>query len=754
MEDLTKEFVAESREGLERMELCLTELEQRRGDSDLVGEIFRVVHTIKGTTGFLGFGRLQTLAHAGESLLAALRDGRIAVSGELISGLLELRDGLQTVLEIIETRGSEGERHDDDDRELIAWMKELEGDRRGNSSPSHNTGSRSAQKCGDSSHAVRDQNDKPNPGRSTGGDSDRTLRVEVEALDRMMNLVGDLVLTRNRMLQCQPGDSGYAEQIRRLNGVTAELRQSVMHARMQPVGHLFAKFPRMVRDLAQCCGRKVRIEFEGQDTALDKSLLEAVRDPLTHAVRNAVDHGIEPEAERARAGKPGEGVIRLKAYQQSGAVVIEVTDDGAGISTERVLAKAVERGLVTAEAAAAMTERETQQLIFAPGFSTAKEITSVSGRGVGMDVVRTNVEQAGGRVEVESRAGAGTTLRLRVPLTLAIVPALVVECSGQSFALPQASLVELVHVPAAEANNAVERIGTTELYRFRDRLLPLVRLGRVLKLEDSAQHELGIAKDAKKARAKGFYIAVLDPEGRRFGLVLDGLRPPEEIVVKPLPPTLREIDVYAGTTVLGNGALAMILDAAAIGDRAGLSSAEKDPGAGVAGAVAYASEETAGLDVESIAMESAMEVYELGDRTGGDAASRMAVPLSAVERIATVPLPEVEDADGAPVLQYDGDVIALQDEDGVLKELRTAKSSSATVLICATPEGHRVGVVVRRVVDVCPGELLPENAALCASPLARVKDRITNVHRDFGIRAVMPQERSPGARQALLEGVA
>ena len=754
MEDLTKEFVAESREGLERMELCLTELEQRHGDSELVREIFRVVHTIKGTTGFLGFGRLQTLAHAGESLLAALRDGHIAVSGELISGLLELRDGLQTVLEIIEARGSEGERHDDDDRELIAWMKELEGDRRGYFRPSRDRDFRSAQKCGDSSPALRDQNDKPNPGRSTGGDTDRTLRVEVDALDRMMNLVGDLVLTRNRMLQCQPGDGGYAEQIRRLNSVTAELRQSVMQARMQPVGHLFAKFPRMVRDLAQRCGRKVRIEFEGQDTALDKSLLEAVRDPLTHAVRNAVDHGIEPEDERARAGKPGEGVVRLKAYQQSGAVVIEVTDDGAGISTERVLAKAVERGLVTAEAAAAMTERDTQQLIFAPGFSTAKEITSVSGRGVGMDVVRTNVEQAGGRVEVESRAGVGTTLRLRVPLTLAIVPALVVECAGQSFALPQACLVELVHVPAAEAESAVERIGTTELYRLRDRLLPLVRLGRVLKLEHSAQGELEIAKDATVARGKGLYIAVLDPEGRRFGLVLDGLRPPEEIVVKPLPPALREIGVYAGTTVLGNGALAMILDSAAIGDRAGLPSAEEDRRAGVAGAVAYASEEAAGIGVESIAMESAMVVYERGDRRGGDAASRMAVPLSAVERIATVPICEVEDADGNPVLQYDGDVIALEDEGGVLKELRTAKTASATVLICAMPEGRRVGVVVRRVVDVCPGELLPENAAFCASPLVRVKERITTVHRSFGATSAMEQRQYVDPRQAVLEGVA
>jgi len=757
VEDLTKEFVAESREGLERMELCLTELEQRHGDSNLIGEIFRVVHTIKGTTGFLGFGRLQTLAHAGESLLAALRDGRIAVSGELISGLLELRDGLQTILEIIETRGSEGERHDDDDRELIAWMKELEGGGRPNwgsrpaTSQHGGDGHPASNRSGESSFGA--QNDSQR--NISTGDFDRTLRIEVEALDRMMNLVGDLVLTRNRMLQCQPGDGSYAEQVRRLNTVTAELRQSVMQARMQPVGHLFAKFPRMVRDLALQCGRKVRIEFEGQETALDKSLLEAVRDPLTHAVRNAVDHGIEPEDERVRAGKRAEGMVRLKAYSQNGWVVIEVTDDGAGISAERVLAKAVERGLVKAEAAETITEAEAQQLIFAPGFSTAKEVTSISGRGVGMDVVRTNVEQAGGRVEVESRAGLGTTLRLRVPLTLAIVPALVVECAGESFALPQASLVELVHVPATEAESAVERIGTTELYRLRDRLLPLVRLARVLELEDDAGSSTHISGSrcgvptAADRCARGFYIVVLEPEGRRFGLMLDGLRPPEEIVVKPLPASLREIGIYAGTTVLGNGSLAMILDAAAIGDLAGLRAAAEGQLATAAGAMA-ADGQTTTAGAEAIAMENAMVIYEPSIRDSGDIAKRMAVPLSAVERIATVPLREVEDVDGRAMLQYDGDVIPLEDDGGVLGELRAARSTSATVLICTTRERRRVGVVVRRVVDVCPGELLLENTALCTSPLARVKERITAVHRDFAMR----QQCAASGRRRVLEGVA
>ncbi len=469
MEDLTQEFLAESREGLERMELCLTELERRPEDGELVAEIFRAVHTIKGTTGFLGFGRLQALAHAGESLLAALRDGRVATSGPVISGLLELRDGLQAILQVIETRGSEGERHTDDDQELIAWMAELQA---GRMSPRY----------------LRAPSTGPgqvvgHPAGTAAVVHEKTLRIDVEVLNRMMNLVGELVLTRNQILQCSPGDGSFPELARRLNGVTTELRESVMQARMQPVGTLFSKFPRVVRDLALTCGRRVRLEFEGQETELDKSLLDAVRDPLTHAVRNAVDHGIEPAEERVRSGKPAEGVVRLRAFQHSGSVVIEVIDDGAGIRTERVLAKAMERGLVTTEQAESMTEREALQLLFTAGFSTAKEVTSVSGRGVGMDVVRANVERVGGSVELESRAGQGTTLRMRVPLTLAIVPALVVESGGQSFALPQGSLVELAHVPRAEAETAIERIGSTELYRLREELLPLVRLDRLLGLE-------------------------------------------------------------------------------------------------------------------------------------------------------------------------------------------------------------------------------------------------------------------------------
>jgi two-component system chemotaxis sensor kinase CheA len=542
-------------------------------------------------------------------------------------------------------------------------------------------------------------------------------------------------LTRSQILQSSPGAQNFSELARRLNNVTAELRESVMKARMQPVGHLFSKFPRMVRDLGRTCGRQVRIEFEGQQTGLDKSLLEAVRDPLTHAVRNAVDHGIEPPEERVLAGKPVEGVVRLRAFHHSGSVVIEVIDDGAGISIEHVLAKAIERALVTAEQAASMSPGEALQLLFVPGFSTAKVVTNISGRGVGLDVVRANVEQVGGRVELESRVGLGTTVRLRVPLTLAIVPALVVRSGGQSFAVPQNALVELVYVARRDAQSQIERVGASELCRLRDGLLPLVWLDRLLGLQQNTS-----------AESQGFYIAVLESEGRRFGLVVDDLKPPEEIVVKSLSAVLREIGLFSGATVLGNGTLAMILDVPETGARAGVR-----PAAEAIKVMEAATKlaEAGRVEQAQIALATSVVVYETWKRDFGDGrrSKRMAMPLSSVERIESVPVAEIEYAGGRPVLQYGGELLPLEDDDEVLLEMAAASKpgdtgATATILICLRSGEHasRVGVVVRRVVDVAPGTLLDATAAeVCTEPLAMVKDRVTTLHRGFVGQSLRPQ---------------
>jgi two-component system chemotaxis sensor kinase CheA len=693
VDDLTKEFIAESQEGLDRMERCLTELESRPEDAELIGEIFRAVHTIKGTTGFLGFDRLEKLAHAGEHLLSALRDGKVEVTGDLVSGLLRLMDGLRAILTLIEETGGEGARFSDEDGELIAELAVLKGQTAGEE--------RALPEIRQIAEPVAALN--PASSGSSGGVSDKTLRIDVSVLNRMMNLVGELVLTRNQMLQSGLAEANFPELSRRLDSVTADLRETVMQARMQPVGNLFGKFPRMVRDLARTCGRSVRVEFTGQDTGLDKSLLEAIKDPLTHAVRNAVDHGIEAPGVRMLAGKSAEGCLRLKAFHQSGSVVIEVSDDGAGIALERVLAKAVERKLVTAEQAAAMSEREALQLIFLPGFSTAAAVTTVSGRGVGMDVVRANVERVGGSVEVESRLGVGTTLRMRVPLTLAIVPSLVVRSGGQSFALPQSALVELVDLPRRDIEQVVQQMGSSEVYRLRESLLPMVWLDRLLGLESC---------DAEAPDSR--YIAVLEADGCRYGLVVDDLVSPEEIVVKPLSAVLREIGVFSGATVLGNGTLALILDVGATAARAGVKPAE---------------EEMVELKTIETSQQQEISLLVFEDRLR----ERTALPLSVVERIESVPMRQIEYAGGRAMLQYRGELLPLRDEGKVLVEMEAEgqiEDAVVTVLICGCASGDRrlrFGMVVRKVLDVTEGTLLEGDNAVSGMDLALVKEKVTVV---------------------------
>jgi two-component system chemotaxis sensor kinase CheA len=728
VDDLTKEFIAESQEGLDRMERCLTELETRPDDAGLLGEIFRAVHTIKGTTGFLGFDRLEKLAHAGEHLLGGLREGRLAVTSELISGLLRLLDGLRAILVLIEETGGEGTRSSDEDGALIAELALLDGERPpveieaemlnavvgladgGVSAKAGSGGPKDLDaQAGASSGATSNERN--------GAGNDKTLRIDVDVLNRMMNLVGELVLTRNQMLQSDLAAGNFPELARRLDSVTADLRETVMQARMQPVGNLFGKFPRMVRDLARTCGRDVRVEFSGQETGLDKSLLEAIKDPLTHAVRNAVDHGIEAPADRVLAGKSAEGCLRLRAFHQSGSVVIEVADDGAGIPMERVLAKAIERNLVTKEQAAGMSEREALQLIFLPGFSTATAVTTVSGRGVGMDVVRANVEKVGGSVEVESRRGEGTTLRLRVPLTLAIVPSLIVRSGGQSFALPQSALVELVDIPQREFARVVQQIGSAELFRLRERLLPMIWLDRLL----------GLEPDDPDA-SQGHYLAVLEADGCRYGLVVDDLMSPEEIVVKPLSPVLREIGLFSGATVLGNGTLALILDVGATAARAGVKPSEDE-------GIEFGSGETT-------VQEAGESFLIFEDR----ARERIALPLEMVERIESVSLERIEYAGGRPLLQYRGELLSLRDEGNALRDLEGARQDgeevAATVLICGDRRlggGQRVGIVVRQVLDVSTGTVLARDEAGVGMgigmELALVKEKVTLVQREFGASA-------------------
>lgn len=716
MDELTREFLIESQEGLDRMEHCLTELESHPQDTGLLAEVFRSVHTIKGTTGFLGYKRLEKLAHAGENLLGLLRDGKIEATADIITGLLQLLDGLRSILKTIEAEESEGE---GDDAELIARLEELQSPDPAQPDQIHATPPAPA-----SPAKTEIKSESTKLPAAAGSASESTLRVDVALLNRMMNLVGELVLTRNQVLQATSGDARMTQLTRRLDMVTADLRESVMKARMQPVSNIFSKVPRLVRDLSQQLGRRVRLEVEGQDTELDKSLLEAIKDPLTHAVRNALDHGIEPPDARQTAGKTPEGTLKLRASHEGSHVIIEVADDGAGISVDRVRQKAIDRGLITAQRAAQLGDRDLLQLIFVPGFSTAAAVTSVSGRGVGMDVVRTNVEKIGGKVEIDSRIGNGTTLRLRIPLTLAIIPALIVHSLGQSFALPQGSLSELVHIPPEQAAGAIEWMEGAPLYRLRGRLLPLVFLDRLL-MPDAACR-LNVERDN--------FIAVLDADGRRFGLVVDGLADPEEIVVKPLSAVLKDIGLYSGATVLGNADLALILDPGAIAIRAGVTMTEES--------------DTASADEVELDADAAKATEYLLVEADG---RRAAVPLGDVLRIEQIPLSRIEYIGYRPVLNFEGQLLPVEDSGGVLATAGSGGNTQIAVVVCRDG-GRHVGIAVEHVLDVAAGgDLFQAGTGERTGGVTLLKERITGIVDLAGVAPVATDEQTESNWSEMVE---
>lgn len=726
MDELTREFLIESQEGLDRMERCLTDLESRPEDTALLAEIFRSVHTIKGTTGFLGFKRLEKLAHAGENLLGLLRDGKLAAEPHIITGLLALLDGLRSILRNVEAGENEG---DGDDTALITELEELQKcDTEKADEPEEIALTATqvqnpllvmlakekadAEKQAEAAKVAAAKPKAPaanEPARAAvASASESTLRVDVALLNRMMNLVGELVLTRNQVLQATAADPKMTLLTRRLDMVTADLRESVMKARMQPVSNIFSKMPRIVRDVSQLLGRKVRLEMEGQETELDKSLLEAIKDPLTHAVRNSLDHGIEPPDVRAAAGKSAEGTLKLRAAQEGSHVIVEVTDDGAGISAEKVRNKAIERGLISAEAAAQLPERELLNLIFLPGFSTAAAVTSVSGRGVGMDVVKTNVEKIGGKVEIESRVGKGTTLRLRIPLTLAIIPALIVRSLGQSFAVPQGALSELVHLAPEQLATSIEWIENAPLYRLRGQLLPLVLLDRMLTADNSV----------RRLEERDVFVAVLDADGRRYGLVVDGLADPEEIVVKPLSAVLKDVGLYSGATVLGNGDLALILDPGAIAAKAGVAMAAEDS--------------LAQINVmEEEAEDDHSSEYLLVEVAG----RRAAVPLNDVLRIEQVPVSRIEYAGLRPVLHFDGQLLPVEDAGSLLAE---AHGEMQIIIVVCRDGSRQVGIAVTHVLDVAAGsDLFEAGTTHPAAGVTLLKDHVTGIV-DLGSIAPLP----------------
>ncbi|MBC7927933.1 MAG: chemotaxis protein CheA, partial [Bryobacteraceae bacterium] len=569
MEDteLIREFLIESNENLNRLDQEMVDLEKHPEDAKLLASVFRTVHTIKGTCGFLNFGTLERITHQAENILGQLRNGERILTQDLTSVLLETIDAVKKELTSIEDTGVEsGEEY----TELLKRQKAMaeqpaETLELAIAPQQPEEESAPAEEFSPAPVAALAVDGRTNSKRrgDTVSAADSTIRVDVALLNRLMNLVGELVLARNQILQfsAREDNSSLNATAQKLNLITTELQEGVMRTRMQPIGNVWANLPRVVRDLATSCGKQISLRMDGADTELDKTIIEAIKDPLTHIVRNSCDHGIEAPEKRLLGGKPVQGTLTLSAFHEGGNVNIEIIDDGAGIDPQRVKASALSQSMVTPERADRMSDRELSNLVFLPGFSTAKQVSSISGRGVGMDVVKTNIEKIGGTVDLASRPGHGTTVRIRIPLTLAIIPGLVVTSGGERFVIPQISLLELIRLEKDKARTQIESIHGIPVYRRRGKLLPLAYLNKVLQVDA-----------AEQASEDTVSIVVLQAEDRQFGLIVDTINDTQEIVVKPLGGLLKSVKGYAGATIMGDGKIALILDVPGIAQVSGVIS--------------------------------------------------------------------------------------------------------------------------------------------------------------------------------------
>ncbi|HEY2109545.1 MAG TPA: chemotaxis protein CheW [Candidatus Acidoferrales bacterium] len=698
--DIVKDFLQESYENLDRLDRELVGLEKNPRDTDALASVFRTIHTIKGTCGFLGFDKLEKVAHVGENLLTRLRDAQLLLNPEITTGLLSMVDAVREMLKEIESTGKDGGNPYPELLQILAGLQETAASVA--VAPPGTVAEKSSplEKKNDQRNARPEKSVAPPQSadpQTTFGSSRLlpapeskmtaadTIRVGVNLLDKLMTLVGELVLARNQLLQVSntSRDTGLQTVSQRMNLIATELQEEVMKTRMQPIGNIWNQFPRTVRDVALNCGKQVNIEMEGKETEMDKTIIEAIKDPLTHLVRNSVDHGIELPGERVKAGKDVAGRLILRAFHQGGQVIIEISDDGAGLNAERIRQKAVERKVVTPEQAQKMADREIFNLIFLPGFSTAQKVTNVSGRGVGMDVVKTNVEKIGGTVDLQSTVGKGTTVRVKIPLTLAIIPALIVTCGGDRYAIPQVSLLELVRLEDTKAVTGIELVHGAPVHRLRGRLLPVIYLRRELRIGNS---------DGLKNEDDAINIVVLQADGRQFGLVVDAINDTEEIVVKPLRKQLKSIKTFAGASIMGDGKVALILDVVGLAQRAGVVSETK--------------EHAEAAKAEMAASAAQKRSYLL---FSGPDDAHMAVPLDTLARLEELPVSQVEKTGARWVAQYRGQILPLINLAYALQERRTRRRSKEfeaaaqveryQVLVC-NHEGHRAGLVVERIVDI------------------------------------------------------
>ncbi len=755
MDEVVQEFLVESYENLDQLDRDLVSLEDNPSDSQILGSIFRTVHTIKGTCGFLGFTQLEAVTHAGENLLSALREGELTINPAITSALLALGDATRQILASVEATGDEG---DGDYSELVSRLTALRASEMVSqvteNSPDENSpvdeealsGSRigdilvdegrvtpqdvelavTEQSLGDErpigailmEHGVAGSDAVGEALQSQaelrgGAVSEGSIRVDVGLLDGLMNLVGELVLARNQILQlvANEQDNDFHAPAQRLNLITTELQEGVMKTRMQPIGTVWGRFPRVVRDLALSCGKQVRIDMEGAETELDKTIIEAIKDPLTHLVRNSVDHGIENPEDRASIGKPREGRLTMRAFHEGGQVIIEISDDGGGVNPIKVRDRAVERNIISTDQAARMSERELLNLIFLPGFSTAAAVTNVSGRGVGMDVVKTNIERIGGTVDVHSEIGRGTTFKVKIPLTLAIIPALVVTCEEDRYAIPQISLLELLRLDGEQARQGIEYIHGAPVYRLRGRLLPIVDLGHQLQGGNGIEHGLHEDRDVVN-------VVVLQADDRQFGLIVDDINDTQEIVVKPLGLQVKDVPIFAGATIMGDGRVSLILDVLGIAQQSGVVTEARER--------ALLEQSTNLNDLQ--ANTQTLLLVSVGDDR------RVAVPLSEVARLEEFPRISMERSGMHDVVQYRDEILPLVHLADVLGmgayfptpgEDGSGEDEMINVVVYSY-QGHSVGLMVGAILDIVEEQLtMGPDGRLPASVV--VQGRVTDL---------------------------
>jgi two-component system chemotaxis sensor kinase CheA len=709
MDDLLREFLTETGESLDTVDNQLVRFEQEPNNARILDNIFRLVHTIKGTCGFLGLPRLEALAHAAETLMGKFRDG-MPVTAEAVTLILSSIDRIKEILAGLEATQAEP---DGADQDLIVRLHQMV--ERGMqamsasaapiaSAPAIEQGTWVPQvlerplRPGEVSldelerafratatetaratapHDASPKVAKPAPKKMFAepetADSDRvanqSIRVNVDTLEHLMTMVSELVLTRNQLLEIsrRNQDTEFKVPLQRLSNVTAELQEGVMKTRMQPIGNAWQKLPRIVRDLSAELHKQIELEMHGADTELDRQVLDLIKDPLTHMVRNSADHGLETPAERLACGKPEQGTIRLSAYHEGGHIIICIADNGRGLNTGRIRAKAIANGLVSEADLENMTEAQIHKFIFAPGFSTAAAVTAVSGRGVGMDVVRTNIDQIGGTIDVKSVAGEGSSVTIKIPLTLAIVSALIVEAAGDRFAVPQLAVVELVRA-RANSEHRIERIKDTAVLRLRNKLLPLMHLKKLLRIDD------GSASDPENG-----FIVVMQVGSQTFGIVVDSVFHTEEIVVKPMSTKLRHIEMFSGNTILGDGAVIMIIDPNGIAKALGTSVA----------AAHEIVDENVSLRAGAGEQLTSLLVFRAGS------AQPKAVPLGLVTRLEEIATDKIERSNGRYMVQYRDQLMPLVQMDGV-----SGSTSGTQPILVFADDGRAMGLVVDEIIDI------------------------------------------------------